>query len=164
MKKQYHFSFVFSSIRLLQETREALDFPTHFKIYLLESSAPEEDSKLLGKTGLVEALLNEEGAIDVREEIRCVLGEEAVRFPAVLALQLTELQESEEQLVGTYQFAASNYAHISDRLNRHCLQLTVQIGENYSLQYEVFVDSSREGVEQVRREHFRAKVRKCSVD
>lgn len=135
MKKQYHFSFVFSCIRLLQETQEALDFPTHFKIYLLESSAPEEESKLLGETGLIEALLNDEGAIDVREEIRCVLGEESMRFPTVLALQLTELQENEEQLVGTYQFAAGNYAHISDRLNRHCLQLTVQIGGNYSLQY-----------------------------
>lgn len=135
MKKQYHFSFVFTSIRLLTETHSAVDFPTHFKIYLLESSAPEEDSKLLGETRMVEALLNDEGAIEMREEIRCVLGEESVRFPAVLWLQLTEVQECEEQLIGTYQFAAGNYAHISDRLNRHCLQLTVQIGGNYSLQY-----------------------------
>lgn len=63
MKKHYHFSFVITSIRILKETQIDLDFPTHFKIYLLESPAPEEESKLLGETRMVEALLNDEGGV-----------------------------------------------------------------------------------------------------
>jgi anti-sigma regulatory factor (Ser/Thr protein kinase) len=49
-------------------------------------------------------------------------------------------QGGQAKLVGCYEFLLNNYVRAYQELNRNCIELHVQIAENYIIVYDVFIE------------------------
>ena len=57
----------------------------------------------------------------------------------VCELRLLEIIPGGERILGGYEFVLENYIQASQDLNRSCMELRIEIGENFIVDYVVYV-------------------------
>ena len=56
-------------------------------------------------------------------------------------------------LIGSYQFVLYNYITAYKELRRSCVELSIQISENYAIDYEVYIERTTQALKRIINEH-----------